>query len=225
MKPFDRRRVGLGLLASGLLGPAAAAEIRPIVAWGDSLTFGTGARTKRARYPAVLAAAFSPPRHVRNAGVGGETSTQIAARMLADVGSHGMVAVIWAGRNNYGDGARVLADIRAMTDRVRDGRFLVLSILNADVPEEYRGEAGYRSILTLNDALREHYGRRYLDVRTALVDRGLANAKIVRGTGDELDVARDVPPRALRDDHIHLNDTGQAVIAAMVRDALVMQGL
>lgn len=44
----------------------------PIVAWGDSLTAGG--------YPALAGALFSPPRTIVNRGVGGQGSTQIAAR-------------------------------------------------------------------------------------------------------------------------------------------------
>jgi len=57
-----------------------------IVAWGDSLTAGagaTGGSTGAATYPAVAQALLSPPRAVMRQGVGGQSSTQIAARMNA----------------------------------------------------------------------------------------------------------------------------------------------
>lgn len=57
-----------------------------IVAWGDSLTSGTGATGGSAgphTYPAVAQNMFSPPHAVINRGIGGQTSTQIAARMNA----------------------------------------------------------------------------------------------------------------------------------------------
>ncbi|WP_232629372.1 SGNH/GDSL hydrolase family protein [Methylobacterium sp. Leaf118] len=221
MPPTDRRRFGLVLLAAGLAGRARAEAPRPIVAWGDSLTFGTGARTEAGRYPAALGRAFAPPRPVRNAGVGGESSTQIAARMLADAASRDAVAVIWAGRNNYDDAARVQADIRAMVASLRSGCALVLSILNADVPEEYRGAPGHRAILALNAALLAEHGRRFLDIRGHLVARGLAAAGLTPSLLDRADIARDVPPRALRADHIHLNQAGQAAVAAAVHGALL----
>ena len=47
-------------------------EEQPIVAWGDSLTAGG--------YPALAGALFSPERAILNRGIGGQTSTQIAAR-------------------------------------------------------------------------------------------------------------------------------------------------
>ncbi len=220
-KVLDRRRVCLGLLATGLAGTAEAAPA-PIVCWGDSLTFGAGVQTDGGRYPKVLSRLFTPSRPVRNAGIGGESSTQVAARMLADPRSREGVAVIWAGRNNYDDPNRVRADLRAMAARC--GRSLVLSILNADVPEEHRGRPGHRAIRALNDALRDEHGHRFLDVRGPLVERGLAMNGLVPTAQDRADIVDDVPAQALRADHIHLNDAGQAVIATLVRDALLARG-
>lgn len=57
-----------------------------IVAWGDSLTAGagaTGGSAGNATYPAVAQSLFSPPRCVWRQAVGGQTATQIAARMNA----------------------------------------------------------------------------------------------------------------------------------------------
>jgi hypothetical protein len=56
------------------------ADTGPIVAWGDSLTRSTGASSAAARYPAIAANLFDPQRVVLNRGIGGQTSTQIAAR-------------------------------------------------------------------------------------------------------------------------------------------------
>ncbi|KKB75923.1 hypothetical protein VW35_19450 [Devosia soli] len=56
------------------------------VAWGDSLTAGagaTGGSTGSFTYPMVAQALFTPPRAVLRHGLGGQTSTQIAARMNA----------------------------------------------------------------------------------------------------------------------------------------------
>lgn len=57
-----------------------------IAAWGDNLTAGagaTGGSTGSATYPAVAQTLFSTPRVVHRLGLGGQTSTQIAARMNA----------------------------------------------------------------------------------------------------------------------------------------------
>lgn len=65
---------------------AALVAGNAIVAWGDSLTASagaTGGSSGSATYPAAAQALFSPRRAVVRQGVGGQTSTQIAARMNA----------------------------------------------------------------------------------------------------------------------------------------------
>src|SRR6266705_2650092 len=84
---------------------------RNITAWGDSLTDGQPF-TRAEAYPASLAAIF-PDRVVLNEGVGGETSSQILARMQADTSHRHDITVIWMGRNNYADQSRVESDIAA----------------------------------------------------------------------------------------------------------------
>lgn len=71
--------LGAALLAAG---SALGGEAPPIAAWGDSLTLGFGAAPGE-DYPALAASLFSPTRIVENHGIGGQTSTQIAARLNA----------------------------------------------------------------------------------------------------------------------------------------------
>lgn len=62
----------------------AAGSVGNLIAvWGDSLAAGAGASSGSATVPAVAAALFNPDRAVSNQGLGGQTSTQIAARMNA----------------------------------------------------------------------------------------------------------------------------------------------
>ncbi len=58
--------------------PQATASAAEIFAWGDSLTAGAGVPDKSASYPSLVAGQLRMP--VRNLGIGGQTSTQIAAR-------------------------------------------------------------------------------------------------------------------------------------------------
>lgn len=63
---------------------AIAAGSQGIAAWGDSLTAGAGATGGSGgtnTYPFVASGLFSPSRLVANMGSGGQTSTQIAARL------------------------------------------------------------------------------------------------------------------------------------------------
>ncbi|MBO9125305.1 MULTISPECIES: SGNH/GDSL hydrolase family protein [unclassified Rhizobium] len=53
---------------------------RAIIAFGDSLTEGAGASSRDTTFPAIAANLFDPPRRIINRGIGGQTSTEIAAR-------------------------------------------------------------------------------------------------------------------------------------------------
>lgn len=58
--------------------PQANALADEIFAWGDSLTAGAGVPDESASYPSLVSGQLRVP--VRNLGIGGQTSTQIAAR-------------------------------------------------------------------------------------------------------------------------------------------------
>jgi len=61
----------------------SAGSSRLVAAWGDSLTAGSGATGGVNNYPSAASASFVPTRAIANMGIGGQTSTQIAARMNA----------------------------------------------------------------------------------------------------------------------------------------------
>jgi lysophospholipase L1-like esterase len=182
-----------------------------ITTWGDSLTAGTGASPITNAYPAVLS--LQSGYTVSNGGVGGETSTQIKARMLAATNTHVNPTIIWAGRNNYTDTNAVLSDIASMVSALalkgNTNRFLVLSILNGDyVPYDARGGVGYQYITNINAILGQTYGSNYVDVRSYLVSQ--YNPAI---PADVINYAQDIPPSSLRSDNIHLNNAGYAAVA------------
>jgi hypothetical protein len=156
---------------------------------------------------------------MRNMGAGGETSTQIRARMLAEPIHFGRTAVIWAGRNNYGARATVLSDIAAMVAALGHGRFLVLSVPNGDYASEYAGQTGYGQIIDLNDTLAATWPDNYLDIRRILVD-----AYDPGQPQDVIDHGRDIVPASKRADAIHLNATGNAVVKTAVHAALAARG-
>ncbi|KRB61910.1 hypothetical protein ASE04_20600 [Rhizobium sp. Root708] len=71
--------IGFGLAADSSLCPHYP-HPTPIAAFGDSLTEGAGASAPSHSFPALAANLFHPPRTLINRGIGGQTSTQIAAR-------------------------------------------------------------------------------------------------------------------------------------------------
>jgi hypothetical protein len=114
-----------------------------IVTWGDSLTAGNEDGTG-VTFPGVLSTTLGN-RLVYNGGVGGQTSTQIEARMVADTTKSSWTVVIWAGRNNFSNPSQVEADVAAMIASLgSNSHYLVLSVENGsgetsgDLPRDFR---------------------------------------------------------------------------------------
>ncbi|NKN34892.1 hypothetical protein HFC70_00830 [Agrobacterium sp. a22-2] len=126
------------------------------------------------------------------------------------------IAWIWSGRNDYIASATVKANIAAMIASLGHTRFLVASVLNAS--GEGTGSSALDTITALNADLAGLYGRRFVDLRAAL----LANHN--GSSGDLEDIAAGIPPRSLRSDNIHLSDAGYAVVAGVMQAATVARG-
>ena len=92
-------------LICGLALPSVALG-DSVTAWGDSMTPGT-----TTGWPAQFAALSGTTMNAR--GVGGETSTQIKTRFMAESARWGDFTIIWAGRNNYGYPATVRKAFRS----------------------------------------------------------------------------------------------------------------
>lgn len=181
-----------------------------IYAWGDSLTEGAGSSPWKP-YPEVLSdiTKFS----VTNKGVGGETSTQIKNRLVADTGNYSKSVLIWAGRNNYTSPTTVKADIAAMVSTIGHSRYLILGILNSS--SEVLNGTEWTTITTLNNDLKNLYGDKYVNIREYLVSQ--YNPSIPQ---DVTDHNNDVPPSSLRSDPIHLNNAGYVKVANYVNQKL-----
>jgi lysophospholipase L1-like esterase len=191
--------------------PTAAAS-QNIAAWGDSLT------PAYARELAIL----YPGRQVYDGGVIGETSTEIAARQLADTSEHRTwINIFWYGHNNIKDPARIKADIAGSVAALAPGntRFLVLSVVNEATPEASRGGPEYATVMQLNSELAATYPQNYLDIRTFLVSQYDPSS-----AQDRIDFGNDVVASSLRFDKIHLNYPGQQLVGRKVKEAIDARG-
>jgi lysophospholipase L1-like esterase len=180
-----------------------------IAVWGDSLAYGLVQQLQ----------ALMPDRALFMGGIGGETSTQIRARLVTDTAHRNSITVIWAGRNNADDLTSIRADVEAMVALVPDGRFLVLGIINGSYDIERIGATGYITINNINLTLGYAYGSRFLDVRKALVAAYKPGDSL-----DEYDFRTDTVPLSLRMDDIHLNGKGAEVVARQVQEAIQANG-
>jgi hypothetical protein len=177
--------------------------------WGDSLAAGL--------HPALQEMLGAT---IYNGAVGGETSTQIRTRMVADTARHALPTIIWAGRNNYASPTTVKNDIAAMVAALGHDRYLILGIPNGDYTTyERSGGAGYSLITTLNSDLLALYGERFLDLRAPLV-----SLRDVGQSQDVQDYMDDILPTSLRSDTIHPNAAGNYAIASMVVAAWARAG-
>lgn len=180
----------------------------PLVGWGDSLS--------NSSYYAGAAARSSangkPWRRMFSKGVSAETSTQIAARVVADTTytSSDFVHVIWMGRNDISNGAQTV-DTTTITAKIaesvaavnaRSGKYIVLGLTpaNLNAPggssftnSEATGTTIGDAIAAHNAALSSLYGSRFLDIRQALIDYTNANL----AGSDLTDAANGLPGRSL----------------------------
>jgi lysophospholipase L1-like esterase len=193
-----------------------------IATWGDSLTAGNEDGTG-VTYPTTLSSDLSN-RPVYNGGVGGQISTQIASRMIADTAKSSWTAVIWAGRNNYTDPSTVEADIASMVASLgSNSHYLILSVMNGSSVTEDAGGAGYAQITGINNYLAATYPGHYFDIREWIIQNGLSQAGIATSSQDQTDYGNDVPPIDLRFDGIHLNAAGYQLVAQQVANFITTQ--
>jgi hypothetical protein len=162
-----------------------------IWAWGDSQTLG-GKDGSNINYPDTLTNLLGVP--VINEGEGGDTSTQIAARMLATPASFGPgnCNVIWAGSNNPTQVSQILADDASMVNALAAPPcYLVLGDVNfVSTPI---GTTTYNDIVTTSADLAAAYPNNYLNIRELVVQDYNPSLPM-----DVADHAEDVMPSSLR---------------------------
>lgn len=168
-----------------------------VLAFGDSLTYGTGASPDTESYPAVLARAIG--RKVVNAGVPGETSAQGLARLpgvLDEV--QPKLLILCHGGNDFLqklDEARAAQNIRAMIEMAR-ARGIGVVLLATPKPG-------------LPPSVPEFYARIAKELKLPFED-GVIRAIIL--------------DNRLKSDFVHPNAQGYAKIAGALQDALKKAG-
>jgi len=203
--------------------PRTVSHKQNVIAWGDSLTFGTGSTDPTTKsWPAVLAAARGCK--VERRGVPGAQSTVIRANMLADDDYRDRITMLFAGRNDYGTPSQVIGSIALMYAYPVSGKVVVMTVLNGNVSGSEVGGTEYNNIKTVNDNSKATYPNNVLDIRQLLVNAGAPGGAYPDATRYALDEW----PNSLRtdpsNDPIHLNDNGYAFIAAQVKAFIDAKG-
>lgn len=169
-------------------------ENQSIAWWGDSLT--------EQAVSGLATLQTLTGRYVYQGGVTGQTSTQIAARMLAAPQYWNYPTIFWVGRNNINQQATIMADLAAMVAAlasVGNTNFLILSVTNGE--NEGNPSAAYTFITNINAAIAAAYPANYVNIRSYLVSQ--FNPAIPQ---DVIDHAADTTPYSLRRDDIHFTD-------------------
>ena len=113
---------------------------------------------------------------------------------VVDTPYAGYIPIFWEGRNDATKQAQVLADLAAQVATVPSGQtYLVISVTNDNVDDEWIGGVGYKQVVSLNNQLANLYGSHYLDLRSLLVAQ--YNPDLIT---DVSDYQHDEPPTSLR---------------------------
>lgn len=192
--------------------PAAFAGPDGIAMWGDSMIPGVAR---------AFTYMWQPARPIFDGGIAGQTSPEIAARVIADNDHRDWVTIFWMGHNNDTQPEQIKADIAASVSHLAPGnnRFIVLSVINKGDGTEDRGSPRYDIIMKLNAELAAIYPDNFLDMRSFMVARSdPANAQ----QAEEL--RRDLPSSTLRSDGIHLTGFGDEVVGQKLIDHIHAKG-
>lgn len=161
---------------------------------------------------------------------GSIVSCPVNSEFIFDIAetAKGATGIIWSGRNDVlSTRAAVIAtrdNILVMADKlsVLNKRFLVMSVLNG--AGETTGTGAFNQFAALNAELLATFGDRFVDVRSYLVNFGLADAGITPISQDNTDVAGNTVPVSLRSDGIHLNAAGYTLVGNFIARQIRARG-
>ena len=188
---------------------------KAIQCWGDSMTAGSGVGVT-VGYPIRLRELVA--RSIDNKGAGGETSTQIKDRFVADTTNKDQwTNIFWMGTNDAYPAdwpTTILNNIATCVSGLKGAkRYLVLGVTKAE-----SGSPTPAALTALDASLLSIYGDKFVDVRAYLQSKNDGSAN------DLADIAAGLVPRSLRSDTIHLNDKGYQHVADLLAATLKAKG-
>ncbi len=129
------------------------------------------------------------------------------------------IHILWLGRNNIPEYDRVIRDYDNAISymKAKHKKYLIIPPFNSS--SEISGTSGYNQVKAISDTLKEKYPGNTLDLRYRIIRS--YNPGIPQ---DVTDFNNDVPPSSLRVDPLHLNTTGNGLIANWLAQEINYRG-
>jgi hypothetical protein len=191
--------------------PRSTAKVDNVVCWGNSFT-ENAFLASNLRWPAILQT--NTGRKVSNQGIGGQTSTQIAARANVDVKYTDRIRIIEAGTNGADATFDVQTDIAGMVAYKPVAKYIILGVVRTK--NETVGTAGYIGKTATNAALLSTYGTKFIDIMELAVELQAPDGPFP----DAVAYANRVIQDALLLDTLHWTATLMAYIELWVRQKM-----
>jgi hypothetical protein len=179
--------------------------------WGDSMTQGLHGKIEVSEYPAG--------RPVRNMAIGGQTSTQIVNRFLADPAGKGDVTILWVGTNNPGDHTLIMSEIASVIATLTTSKYLIIPPVLGTNSDFFIGTPSRALFDALLNDILTTYPNNSLDLFTPSV--AMYNAGIPQ---DVIDHNHGIVPSSLRADDIHFTGAHFGWANNTIISALVSKG-
>ena len=126
--------------------------------------------------------------------------------------------ILWLGTNNKPNSSTisaVISYIDSMIEYSNSSNYIVIGLTSKSYMPD---------IMAVNEALAQKYGEHFLDIRTYILENGLADAEITPTEQDETDIANGEIPSSLRSDDVHLNAEGYTIVGTQVYNKLISLG-
>ena len=126
--------------------------------------------------------------------------------------------IIWAGTNNKPNATtiqNVIDNIDSMIKYSSNPNYIVIGLTS----KYYMPE-----VEQVNEILAEKYGEHFLDIRTYILENGLADAEISPTEQDKTDIENGEIPTSLRSDDVHFNNYGYTIVGTQVYNKLITLG-
>ncbi|NEI60896.1 hypothetical protein [Rhizobium leguminosarum] len=206
-----------------LKDPRSNPRVLNIAAFGDSFTELAYLVNTNEHWTNIVAARMG--RRVYDGGIGGQTSTQVTDRSIADIDYTDRGHIFFCGTNGPDSGHTVLGDIQAAVADLPPGtKFLILPSFNSS--NEPAGSAGYINKMANNAAVAAAFPNNYLDIRSMLIAMQAPGQPYQDGTA----YAGDYLSAQLRffngtsTDALHPNALCVSIYAGMIGDRLIADG-